>query len=118
MTTLYKNLINGEMVSTDTTLEVLNPANEEVIGLVPSCGAAELDQAVAAARAAFKTWSKTPIEERQKVVQGISKAISDNMDELFRLLTSEPGQAACSGAARDWRSCRHVRRAGDADTRR
>ncbi|MEM1133283.1 MAG: aldehyde dehydrogenase family protein [Pseudomonadota bacterium] len=92
MTTLYKNLINGEMVSTDTTLEVLNPANEEVIGLVPSCGAAELDQAVAAARAAFKSWSKTPIEERQKVVQGISKAISDNMDELFRLLTSEQGK--------------------------
>ena len=72
MVTQYKNLINGEMVSTSQMLDVVNPANEEVIGQVPACGEAELDQAVAAARAAFKTWSKTPIEERRKVVQAIA----------------------------------------------
>ncbi len=88
----YPNLIDGELVTTDKTLDVLNPANEEVIGSVPACGKDELDRAVAAARAAFKSWRKTSAEERQKVVQGIAAAIKENGDELFRLLTSEQGK--------------------------
>ncbi len=88
----YPNLIDGELVETAATMEVLNPANEEVIGLVPSCGEAELDRAVAAARRAFKTWSKTPIEERRAVIQKMAKVISDNHEELYRLLTSEQGK--------------------------
>ena len=92
MTHLYPNLINGELVTTETTLDVLNPANEQVIGRVPNCGAAELDSAVAAARAAFKTWSKTPVDDRRAVIQKMAAAIDANFDELFRLLTSEQGK--------------------------
>jgi len=92
MTTQYKNLINGQMISTADVLDVINPANEEVIGQVPACGADELDQAVAAARAAFPAWSKKPIEERRTVIQAISATIKENSDELFRLLTSEQGK--------------------------
>ncbi len=92
MVTQYKNLINGEMVDTGEWLDVVNPATEEVIGQVPACGQGELDSAVAAARAAFKTWKKTPIEERRAAIMAISGAIKDNADELFRLLTSEQGK--------------------------
>jgi aldehyde dehydrogenase (NAD+) len=92
MVTQYRNLINGKMISTTELLDVVNPANEEVIGQVPSCGAAELGQAVAAARAAFKTWSKKPMEERATVVAAIAGIINDNSDELFRLLTAEQGK--------------------------
>ena len=105
MTTSYANLIDGEMVTTEATMDVVNPANEEVVGLVPSCGKEELDRAVAAARRAFKAWRKTSAEERQKVVLGIAAAIKENADELYRLLTSEQGkphaqaQAEIFGAA-------------------
>ena len=92
MTKTFPNLIDGEMVETSATMEVVNPANEEVIALVPSCGKDELDRAVAAARRAFKKWSKTPIEDRRKVVQAISGVIKENADELFRLLTTEQGK--------------------------
>jgi len=92
MVTQYKNLINGKMVSTSGALDVVNPANEEVIGQVPACGEKELNEAVVAARAAFKTWSKKPIEERREVVKKIAGVISDNFDELFRLLTAEQGK--------------------------
>ncbi|GAB5483323.1 aldehyde dehydrogenase family protein [Sphingorhabdus sp. EL138] len=92
MITQYKNLINGQMISTDTMLDVVNPANEEVIGQVPSCGEAELNEAVAAARAAFPAWSKKSIDERRAVVQAISATIKENSDELFRLLTAEQGK--------------------------
>lgn len=88
----YKNLIDGALVDNGKWIDVVNPANEEVIGQVPDCGQAELDKAVAAARAAFKTWSKRPIEERRAVIQKISGAIKENADELMRLLTSEQGK--------------------------
>jgi acyl-CoA reductase-like NAD-dependent aldehyde dehydrogenase len=92
MATQYKNLINGEMVDNGQWLDVVNPANEQVIGQVPACGEAELNSAVAAARAAFKTWSKTSIETRRAAVQKISAIIKENSDELMRLLTSEQGK--------------------------
>jgi aldehyde dehydrogenase (NAD+) len=92
MTTLYPNLIDGELVTTATALDVVNPANEQVIGQVPACGAAELDRAVAAARRAFKTWSKTPVDDRRAVIQKMAAAIDANFDELFRLLTAEQGK--------------------------
>ncbi|MEP1421791.1 MAG: aldehyde dehydrogenase family protein [Erythrobacter sp.] len=92
MVTQYKNLINGEMVETGEWLDVVNPANEEVIGQVPSCDADDLDRAVAAARAAFKTWKNTSHEERQAACMAISAAIKENADELYRLLTSEQGK--------------------------
>ena len=88
----YKNLIDGEMVDNGQWLEVLNPANEQVVGRVPACGKDELDRAVAAARRAFKEWKKTPQEDRPNVVQGIAAAIKGNADELYRLLTSEQGK--------------------------
>ncbi len=88
----YKNLIDGKMVDNGQWIEVVNPANEQVIGRVPACGKDELDKAVSAARRAFKDWRKTSQEERQKVVQGIAATIKENADELFRLLTSEQGK--------------------------
>lgn len=92
MTKSYANLIDGEMVTTAATLDVVNPATEEVIGQVPACGKGELDRAVAAARRAFTGWKKTPVEQRRAAIMAISAAIKDNADELFRLLTAEQGK--------------------------
>ena len=92
MTKTYSNLIDGELVTTSGTMDVINPANEEVVGQVPSAGKDELDRAVEAARRAFQSWKKTTPEERQKVVQAIAATIKENADELFRLLTSEQGK--------------------------
>ena len=63
MVTQYKNLIGGKMVTTDRMLDVVNPATEQVIGQVPACGKAELDQAVAAAREAMSLNVHTVIYE-------------------------------------------------------
>ena len=65
-------LIDGKMVATNEWMDVVNPANEEIIGKVPSCGEEQLNQAVAAARQAFKSWSKTSIEERRAILHAIA----------------------------------------------
>ena len=92
MATRYHNLINGKLIETGDWLDVVNPANEEVIGQVPKCGSEMLDSAVIAARQAFGTWKKTPIEERRTAIMAIARAIKDNAEELYRLLTSEQGK--------------------------
>lgn len=92
MATRYGNLINGDMVGTTGVLDVINPANEELIGQVPSCGQVELDHAIAAARAAFKTWSKKPIEERRALLLQMASLIKNDADELACLLTAEQGK--------------------------
>ena len=83
----YRNLIDGKMIATDQWMDVVNPANEEIIGKVPSCGEDQLNKAVVAARQAFKSWSKSSLEERRGVLHAIADAIEANHDDLFRLLT-------------------------------
>jgi aldehyde dehydrogenase (NAD+) len=92
MTTQYKNLINGELVDNGKWIDVVNPATEQVIGQVPDCGQADLDTAVAAARAAFQTWKKTSVEERRALFAKMADVIKTNSDELMRLLTAEQGK--------------------------
>ena len=87
----YRNLINGKMIATNRWMDVVNPANEEIIGKVPSCGEEQLNEAVAAARQAFKSWSK-PNRERRVVLHAIADTIEASHDELFRLLTREQGK--------------------------
>ena len=88
----YKLLIGGKLVDGDQTMDVLNPATEEVLAKCPRASKAQLDKAVAAAKSAFPAWSKTSIDERKKVLNTIADIIEKNSDELARLLTQEQGK--------------------------
>lgn len=88
----YKMLIGGKLVGGTDSMPVINPATEDVIANAPDCTRSEMDQAVAAAKKAFPSWSATPIEQRKQVVMAISKAIQDNAAELVPLLTAEQGK--------------------------
>ncbi len=88
----YSLLINGALVAGDATMDVINPATEEVLCAAPRASEAQLDQAVAAAKAAFPAWSKTPLDERKAVVNKIADAIEANAEGLARLLTQEQGK--------------------------
>ncbi len=88
----YKLLINGQLVDGDATLEVINPATEEPVAVCARASKAQLDQAVAAAKAAFPAWSATPIDERRKALLAIADVIQNNLPDFARLLTQEQGK--------------------------
>ncbi len=88
----YKLLINGQLVDGDSTMEVINPATEQPVAACARASKAQLDQAVAAAKAAFPAWSKTSIDERRQVLVAIADAIQANIPALARLLTQEQGK--------------------------
>lgn len=89
-----KLLINGEFVDSKTQqwLPVINPATQEVLARVPLTTAEEVDAAVAAGKAAFKTWRKTPIGTRARIFLKLQQLIRENMKDLAATLTAEQGK--------------------------
>jgi acyl-CoA reductase-like NAD-dependent aldehyde dehydrogenase len=88
----FNLLIDGQLVAGDATMPVINPATEETIAECPRASLNQLNQAVAAAKAAFPAWAATPIGERRKAIAQMADKIEQNTDELARLLTREQGK--------------------------
>jgi aldehyde dehydrogenase (NAD+) len=76
---------NGE------TLATLNPHDNSVIAEVSMAGHADIDRAVAAAKAAFPKWSKLAAMERGRLLLKLADAIEANADELARLESLDTG---------------------------
>lgn len=87
----YAMLIDGQRVG-GATFDVVNPATEQVIAQVPDATPEQLDQAVAAARAAFPAWAATPIDERRAKLHALGEAVLARADDFMRLLTQEQGK--------------------------
>ena len=63
--------------STGQSEDVINPANEAVLGVLPHASAEDLDRALAAAQRGFKTWSATPAVERGEVLRRVADLIRE-----------------------------------------
>ncbi len=84
--------IGGAAVPASDRFEVLNPATGAVVDTAPNATAADLDRAVAAARAAQGPWAARPDAERAALAARVAETITANAEELARLLTLEQGK--------------------------
>ena len=93
MTARDKLYIGGAWVApaSSGTLPVENPATGEIIGTVPEGTAADVDAAVAAARAAFDGWAATPMSERGAVLDRLHAALAARSDDIARTVGLELG---------------------------
>jgi aldehyde dehydrogenase (NAD+) len=76
------------------TLDVINPATEEVCGRIALGSAADVDKAVKAARRAFESWSQTSREERIDLLQRILAEYQKRFGDLATAVTEEMGAPA------------------------
>jgi aldehyde dehydrogenase (NAD+) len=85
--------IGGQWVPANgrAPIPVVDPASEEQIASVPAGEAEDVDRAVAAARAAFASWSATPADERSRLLAAAADALEARTDEIARLISSEMG---------------------------
>src|SRR3954447_8094638 len=85
--------INGAWgASTGTgSIDVINPATEEVIGQVADGTSEDVNRAVAAARAAFESWSATSVDERVKSLTRIQEGLAARQEEMARTIVAEMG---------------------------
>jgi acyl-CoA reductase-like NAD-dependent aldehyde dehydrogenase len=88
----YALSIGGELVTTDKTFEVPNPATGEVLANAPEGTPAQLEQAIAAATSAFPAWSSLSWQERSDYITRYADALEAQKSDLARLLTLEQGK--------------------------
>src|SRR5690606_4542411 len=84
--------INGEKVGAERPSESLNPSDtRELVARVPDGGVAEVDAAVAAARAAFPAWSEASPEVRSDILDKAGTLVMERREQLGRRLSRAVG---------------------------
>ncbi|OSZ63454.1 CoA-acylating methylmalonate-semialdehyde dehydrogenase [Hydrogenophaga sp. IBVHS2] len=92
--TNINHYINGAVVAGQSTRaqDVFNPATGAVTGRVALASTADVDTAVAAARAAFPAWADTPPIRRARVMFKFLELLNQHKDDLARMITAEHGK--------------------------
>ncbi|MEW5990618.1 MAG: gamma-aminobutyraldehyde dehydrogenase [Chloroflexota bacterium] len=90
----YQQFIGGEWVDSASggTLDVLNPATDEVVARVPASDTEDVDRAVRAAERAFETWQHTTPQDRSLLLLKLADALDSRADELGRLESLHTGK--------------------------
>ena len=86
------HLINGKSVPSVSYFETINPATQDVLAEVASGGEAEVNAAVAAAKAAFPGWAATPAPQRAKLMRKLGELIAAHVPEIAQMETKDCGQ--------------------------
>lgn len=90
--TRTEHVIGGDYVAgSGERMPVVNPATERPIADVPAGTSADVDAAVAAARQAFESWSRTSPERRAAVVRRLSEGMAAQRDRIAATVTAEMG---------------------------
>jgi malonate-semialdehyde dehydrogenase (acetylating)/methylmalonate-semialdehyde dehydrogenase len=94
-TKTLKNFVNGKWVDANTSefQDVPNPATGETLAQVPISTFNDVDSAVHTAKEAFKTWSKTPVPKRARILFKYQQLLVEHHEELAELVTQENGKA-------------------------
>jgi succinate-semialdehyde dehydrogenase/glutarate-semialdehyde dehydrogenase len=87
-----KCYIDGKWVGGTQTIDVTNPANDEVIIAVPKLGASETRQAIEAAERAQKAWAKKTARERGAILRKWFNLMMENQEDLAQIMTAEQGR--------------------------
>ncbi|OYD07391.1 CoA-acylating methylmalonate-semialdehyde dehydrogenase [Paludifilum halophilum] len=90
-----KNYVGGEWVdsSSENRLDVPNPATGKSLGTVPLSTKEELNRAAETAAEAFRTWRKTPVPKRARILFKYQQLLIEHREELARLITMENGKS-------------------------
>ena len=84
--------INGEWRKTANDIPVLNPATEEEIGRLPHADRQDLDDALEAAAAGFRVWSKTAPVDRANILYKAARLMRERQEDIATAITAEHGK--------------------------
>jgi len=92
---MLKNYVNGKWVVSKSgeAIDVENPSTGEAIARVPLSTTEEVNEAIAAAAAAFPKWSRTPVARRVQYLYELARILRQNEEKIARTLTEEMGKS-------------------------
>ena len=93
MVNYNKQFINGEWINStgSETIDVINPATEEVFATVASGSSEDVDKAVEAAHNVYLKFRNTPVQERKEMLERIADEYEKRKDDLIDTITNELG---------------------------
>jgi len=113
MTQKINLYINGAFTASTTTayLPVENPATQEIIAEVPLTELKEIDQAIALAGEAFKTWKEVATPERARLFLKYQHLLKEHQKEIAEILATENGKTFADAMGDVWRGIEVVEHA-------
>ena len=111
-----RNHVGGEWVAAGAhgTLPVTDPATDETFALLPLSDDAEIDAAVAAAKAAFWDWRMTPVPRRAAILFRYRQLVVDAQDEIARIIVRENGKPLAEAKGEIVRAVQYIEHAAAA----
>ncbi|VAW13668.1 Malonate-semialdehyde dehydrogenase [inositol] [hydrothermal vent metagenome] len=109
---VLKNYINGSWAGSKEhgSINVVNPANQEILAKAPygAKTVSDADEAVAAANEALKEWRDTPVMKRVQPLYKLKRLLEENINEIARLITLECGKSFAESKAEIQRGIENV----------
>ena len=92
--TVMKPYIGGRWIDSESRKynTIYDPSTGKPIAQVPQCTAAEVEQAIAAAKAAYPAWKNTPVRNRANIMMKLRGLIERDKEELTRMVATENGK--------------------------
>ena len=107
--------INGEFVAGqgDHSHAITNPATQQTLAELTFASSAQVDEAVAAAKAAFESWKEVPVPERARLMMRYQALLKEHHDELGELLAQDTGKTFEDAKGDVWRGIEVVEQAAN-----
>jgi malonate-semialdehyde dehydrogenase (acetylating)/methylmalonate-semialdehyde dehydrogenase len=93
------HFIAGELVPADSGSQIFNPSNGKLTAIAAVATSADVDRAVAAARAAFPAWSSQGLQNRAGLMLDLRAALRNARDELVDIVVAELGKTLADAGA-------------------
>ncbi len=108
--------INGEFTqsSSEQWIDVVNPANQEVLAQVPCATEQEVKAAIDSAQEAFKTWRNVPVPERARIMMRYAALLKEHQEEIATIICHELGKTFEDAKGDVWRGIEVVEQAANA----
>lgn len=90
----FNNFIDGKWseAACGKTFEVVNPANNKIIGIAADSTCDDANKAIEAATSRFPSWAATPAKERGQLLRNLFQLMNEHSEELAKIITAESGK--------------------------
>ncbi|MGK0467221.1 MAG: glyceraldehyde-3-phosphate dehydrogenase (NADP+), partial [Clostridium sp.] len=110
----YKNLINGEWVTSKNTIDILSPVDNHLVGKIPAMSIAEASSVISNSKESQKSWADMPISSRASILHKCATLLDQNIDYLSSIMQAEIAKDKNSCIAEIKRTADFIRFTADA----
>jgi len=111
---MYKNLFNGDWVTSKNTIDIFSPVDNSLVGKIPAMSSDEVNAVIANSKISQRSWADMPISSRASILHKCATLLDENIDYLSRVMQMEIAKDKYSCNAEIKRTADFIRFTADA----